>query len=215
MLSFSYHLKIYHFLIYRSNPSGSITSHKWFTSLKAKVELGPHVFLERALSLRSSSINTFLGGPQRVFCQLHAFAYLRRVILHKGFVDARLQRPRESTFGQATGLIHLDRLHPIKGLLPCKQRLSSGLTSLRACFKFEIVVYKFLCGSARRVFCQLDFSAYPRRVILHKVFVDERLQRPRGSTSGRATGKIIAYKVFKKYRREASQFPVCLKRFHP
>ena len=114
----------------RSNPSGSITSHKWFTSLKAKVELRTHVFLERALSLRSSSINSFLGGP-------------------------------------------------------------------------------------RRVFCQLDIFAYPRRVILHKVFVDVRRQRPGGSTFGCATGKIIAYKVFKKYRREVSQFPVCLERFHP
>ena len=112
------HFAILLIQVYRSNPSGSITSHKWFTSLKAKVELGPHVFLQRALSLRSLSINTFQGGPQRVFCQLHAFAYLRRVILHKGFVDARRQRPRESTFGRATGLIHLDRLHPIKGLLP-------------------------------------------------------------------------------------------------
>jgi len=70
-------------------------------------------------------------------------------------------------------------------------------------------------GGPRRVFCLLDIFAYPIRVILHKVFVDARLQRPRGSTFGRATGKIIAYKVFKKYRREASQFPVCLKRFHP
>ena len=68
--------------------------------------------------LRSLSINSFLGGPWRVFCKLDIFAYLRRVILHKGFVDARLQRPRESTFGRATGLIHQDQLHPISGLLP-------------------------------------------------------------------------------------------------
>ena len=86
------------------------------------------------------------GGPWRVFCQLHIFAYPRRVILHKGFVDARLQRPRGSKFGRATGLIHLDQLHPISGLLPWKQRLNSGLTSLRTCFKPEIVVYKFLFG---------------------------------------------------------------------
>ena len=104
--------------------------------------------LERALSLRSSSINSFLGGPRRVFCQLYIFAYPRRVILHKVFVDARLQRPKGSTFGRATGLIHLDQLHPISGLLPWKQRLSSGLTSLRTCFKFEIVVDKFLIGWA-------------------------------------------------------------------
>ena len=136
---------IYHFWIYRSNPSGLITPHKWFTSLKAKVELGPRAsrLLERALSLRSSSINSLLGGPWRVFCQLHIFAYPRRVILHKGFVDARLQRPKGSTFGRAKGLIHLDQLHPISGLLPRKQRLSSGLTSLIAVLKPEIVVYKF------------------------------------------------------------------------
>ena len=158
----------------------------------------------------------FFGGPWRVFCQLHIFAYPRRVILHKGFVDARLQRPRESTFGRATDVIHLDRLHPISGLLPWKQGLSSGLTSLRTCFKwFKWSSINSSLGGPRRVFCQLDFSAYPIRVILHKVFVDALLQRPRRSTFGRATGKIISYKVFKKYRREASQFPVCLERFHP
>ena len=88
------------------------------------------------------------GRPWRVFCQLHIFAYPRRVILHKGFVDARLQRPRGSKFGRATGLIHLDQLHPTSGLLPWKQRLSSDLTSLRACLKPEIVVYKSLFGWA-------------------------------------------------------------------
>ena len=61
--------------------------------------------LERALSLRSSSINSFLGGPRRVFCQLDIFAYTRRVILHKYFVDVRRQRPGGSTFGCATGKI--------------------------------------------------------------------------------------------------------------
>ena len=104
--------------------------------------------LERASSLISLSINSLLGGPWRVFCQLDIFAYPRRVILHKVFVDARLQRTKGSTFGRATGLIHLDRLHPIRGLLPWKQRLSSSLTSLRTCFKPEIVVYKFLFGRA-------------------------------------------------------------------
>ena len=74
--------------------------------------------LEHALSLRSLSINFFLGGPWRVFCQLDIFAYLRRVILHKVFVDVRLQRLRGSKFGRATGLIHLDQLHPISGSLP-------------------------------------------------------------------------------------------------
>ena len=105
--------------------------------------------LERALSLRSSSTNFFGGGLESIFCQLHIFAYPRRVILHKGFVDARLQRLRGSKFGRATGLIHLDQLHPISGLLPWKQRLNSGLTSLRTCFKPEIVVYKFLFGWAQ------------------------------------------------------------------
>ena len=61
--------------------------------------------LERALSLSSSSTNSFLGGPRRVFCQLDIFAYPIRIILHKVFVDARLQRPRGSTFARATGKI--------------------------------------------------------------------------------------------------------------
>ena len=137
------------FLIYRSNPSGSITPHNWFNYfLESKGWARASRLLERALSLRSSSINSLLGGPWRVFCQLDIFAYPIRVILHKVFVDARLQRTKGSTFGRATGLIHLDRLHPIRGLLPWKQRLSSSLTSLRTCFKPEIVVYKFLFGRA-------------------------------------------------------------------
>ena len=45
-------------------------------------------------------------------------------------------------------MLQLDQLHPISGLLHLKQRLSSGLTSLRACFKPEIVVDKFLFGWA-------------------------------------------------------------------
>ena len=53
-----------------------------------------------------------------MFCQLDIFAYPRRVILHKVFVDARLQRPKGRTFGLTTGLIHLDQLHPLCGLLP-------------------------------------------------------------------------------------------------
>ena len=84
----------------------------------------------------------FISSRHRVISSI----YPRRVILHKGFVDARLQRPKGSTFGRATGLIHLDQLHPISGLLPWKQRLSSGLTSLRARFKPEIVVDKYLFG---------------------------------------------------------------------
>ena len=123
--------------------------------------------VERALSLRSLSINSLLGGPWRVFCQLDIFAYPRRVILHKVFVDARLQRPKGSTFGRATGLIHLDQLHPISGLLPWKQRMSSGLTSLWACFKPEIVVYKFLFGWAPESILSAWYFAYLRRVILH------------------------------------------------
>ena len=46
--------------------------------------------LERALSQRSSSTNSFLGGPRRVSCQLDFSAYSRRVILHKVFVEAHL-----------------------------------------------------------------------------------------------------------------------------
>ena len=171
--------------------------------------------LKRALSLRSSSINSLLGGPRRVFCQLHIFAYPRRVIQHKGFVNARLQRPWGSTFGRATGLIHLDQLHPISGSLPWKQRLSSGLTSLRACFKPEIVVYKFIFGWAPESILSAWYFCLSKASNPHKVFVDVRRQRPGGSTFGCATGTIIAYKVFKKYRREVSQFPVCLERFHP
>ena len=125
-------------------PSGSITSHKWFTSLKAKGLTS----LRTCFKLISLSISSLLGGPWRVFCQLDIFAYPRRVILHKVSVDARLQRTKGSTFGRATGLTHLDGLHPIRGLLPWKQRLSSSLTSLRTCFKPEIVVYKFLFGRA-------------------------------------------------------------------
>ena len=106
---------IYHFWIDRSNPPGSITSHKRFTSLKAL-------------------------------------------------------------------------------------RLSSGLTSLTICFKPEIVVYKFLVGWAPDgimsawYFC-LSKTSHPA----FKVFVDASLRKPRGSTCGRATGKNIADKVFKKY----------------
>ena len=126
--------------------------------------------LERALSLRSSSINSFLGGPRRVFCQLYIFAYPRRLILHKVFVDARLQRPKGSTFERATGLIHLDQLHPISGLLPWKQRLNSGLTSLRTCFKPEIVVYKFLFGWAQESILSAWACFKPEIVVYKFIF---------------------------------------------
>ena len=122
LLSFSYHPKMMRssylelfcyvmqinllFLIYGSNPSGSITPHKWFNYfLESKDWARASRLLERALSLRSSSINSLLGGPWRVFCQLHIFAYPRQVTLSKVFVDARLQRPRGSTFGRETGKI--------------------------------------------------------------------------------------------------------------
>ena len=102
---------IYHFWIDRSNPPGSITSHKRFTSLKA-LRLSSGLTSLTICFKPEIVVYKFLVG----WAQLDIFAYPRRVILHLRFLLTQV-------FGNP-GQAHVD-VQRVK-ILPTKFSRSTG-----------------------------------------------------------------------------------------